>query len=86
MCVCMCFYVRGCVCMCEHLQEFLVSQSLFYHSLPLSSYQSVILFSLHLFLYVVTPLHYEAPEGSVSRRGSGGFSPSLSPEDASTSC
>lgn len=47
---------------------------------------SVILFSLYVLHYVFTPLHCEVPEGLVSRRGSGGFSPSLSLEDASTSC
>lgn len=56
--------------------------------LPFSSFLpvSVIIFSLRLFLHVVTPLRCVAPEGLVSHRGSGGFSPSLSPEDASTSC
>lgn len=39
MCVCMCFYVHECICVCEHLQEFLVSVS-FYHSPPFSLYQS----------------------------------------------
>lgn len=82
MCPCVSVCVCGCICMREHLQEFLVSQSLSFSCFLLVS---VILFSLHFFLHIVTPLHCVAHAGLVSHRGSDGFSPSLSPEDASIS-
>lgn len=84
-CVCMCFDVCVCIYMCVNTSMSSWSLSFF---LSFSSFHlvSVILFSLHLLLYVLTPPRCEGPEGSVSRRGSGGFSPSLSPGDASTSC
>lgn len=85
MSVCVGFYVRGFICMCENLQEFLVSQSLsiiLLLSLCISHY----FLPPSLFFYVVTPLRCGEPEGLVSRRGSDGFSPSLSLEDASISC
>lgn len=79
--------MSACVFMCVSVQCLYVqtppgvSQSLSVSSFLLGS---VPLSSFQLFLF--TPLHFEVPEGSVSRRGSGGFCPSLSPEDASTSC
>lgn len=53
MCVCVCFYVRKCICMCEHLQEFLVSVS-FAHSPPFSIYQSFFSSSI-FFLTLLLP-------------------------------
>lgn len=63
---------------CPGVSQCLSVSSFLLGSVPLS------LSSLQLFL--LTPLHFEVPEGLVSRRGSGGFCPFLSPEDASTFC
>lgn len=59
--------------------------SVYFDLYPSCLYQSFFL-SLNLFLDAVTPLRCVAPEGLFFHRGSGGFSPSLTPEDASTSC
>lgn len=79
--------VSACVFMCVSVQslyvqtppgvsQFLLVSSFLAGSVTLSSLRVVLL----------TPLHFEVPEGLASHHGSGGFCPSLSPEDASTSC